>query len=52
MEWGAGRYERIVEQLLPAAEVVVERATPREGERVVDIGCGTGNAALLHAVTH
>lgn len=49
MVWGAGRYERIAEQLLPAAEVVVERATPREGERVVDIGCGTGNAALLAA---
>jgi SAM-dependent methyltransferase len=49
MEWGAGRYERIAEQLLPAAEVVVEQAAPREGERVVDIGCGTGNAALLAA---
>ena len=49
MEWGAGRYERIAEQLLPAAEVVVEQATPRDGERVVDIGCGTGNAALLAA---
>jgi SAM-dependent methyltransferase len=49
MEWGLGRYERIAEQLLPAAEVVVEQAAPREGERVVDIGCGTGNAALLAA---
>jgi ubiquinone/menaquinone biosynthesis C-methylase UbiE len=49
MEWGAGRYERIAEQLLGAAEVVVEQATPREGERVVDIGCETGNAALLAA---
>jgi ubiquinone/menaquinone biosynthesis C-methylase UbiE len=49
MEWGAGRYERIAEQLLPAAEVVIEQAAPREGERVVDIGCGTGNAALLAA---
>jgi SAM-dependent methyltransferase len=49
MEWGAGRYELIAEQLLPAAEVVVEHAAPREGDRVVDIGCGTGNAALLAA---
>ncbi|HEY6638117.1 MAG TPA: class I SAM-dependent methyltransferase [Solirubrobacterales bacterium] len=49
MEWGAGRYERIAEQLLPAAELVVEQAGPREGERVVDVGCGTGNAALLAA---
>jgi SAM-dependent methyltransferase len=49
MEWGQGHYERIAEQLLPAAEVVVEQAEPRDGERVVDIGCGTGNAALLAA---
>ena len=49
MEWGAGRYERIAEQLLPAAEVVVEQASLEEGEHVVDVGCGTGNAALLAA---
>jgi SAM-dependent methyltransferase len=49
MEWGQGRYERIAEQLLPVAEVVVERAELSRGERVVDIGCGTGNAALLAA---
>jgi SAM-dependent methyltransferase len=49
MEWGAGRYELIAEQLLPAAEVVVGQASIREGERVVDVGCGTGNAALLAA---
>ena len=49
MEWGAGQYELIAEQLLPAAEALVEQAAPREGEHVVDIGCGTGNAALLAA---
>ncbi len=49
MEWGAGRYERIAEQLLPAAEVIVDQAAPGQGERVVDIGCGTGNVALLAA---
>ena len=49
MEWGAGRYELIAEQLMPAAEVVVDQAAPRTGERAVDIGCGTGNAALLAA---
>ena len=49
MEWSAGQYEVIAEQLLPAAEVVVEKAAPADGERVVDVGCGTGNGALLAA---
>lgn len=49
MDWGLGSYERIAEQLLPAAEVVVAAAAPESGERVVDLGCGNGNAALLAA---
>jgi SAM-dependent methyltransferase len=48
-DWGAGRYERTAAQLLPAAHAVVERAAPAAGERVVDVGTGTGNAALLAA---
>ena len=39
----------IAEQLHPAAEVVVAAAAPTEGDRVLDLGCGTGNAALLAA---
>ena len=49
LDWSLGRYERTAEQLLPAARLVVERAAPRVGERVVDVGCGSGNAALLAA---
>ncbi len=49
MDWGLGCYERIASQLLPAAEVVVGCAAPAPGEHVVDVGCGTGNAALLAA---
>jgi|SRR5262245_3861166 len=49
MEWGQGRYEVIALQLLPAAEVVIDIADPTDGDTVVDVGCGTGNAALLAA---
>lgn len=49
MDWSLGRYERTAAQLLPAAEAVVGIAGPTEGDRVVDIGCGTGNAALISA---
>lgn len=48
-DWGLGSYERTAEQLLPAAEAVAGAAAPGAGERVVDLGCGTGNAALLAA---
>jgi SAM-dependent methyltransferase len=47
MDWDLGRYEHVAAQLFPVAEIVVHRLDPRVGERVVDIGCGTGNAALL-----
>lgn len=49
LDWGLGRYESTAQRLLPAARVVVETADVRAGERVVDLGCGTGNAALLAA---
>lgn len=49
LDWGAGRYETTAARLAPVAQVVVERASPRPGERVLDLGCGTGNAALLAA---
>jgi SAM-dependent methyltransferase len=49
MDWSLGHYEHTAAQLLPAARVVVDRAAPVAGERVVDVGCGTGNAALLAA---
>ena len=49
LDWGIGRYEHTAAQLAPAAEVVVDAAEIAPGERVLDLGCGTGNAALLAA---
>lgn len=49
MDWSLGHYERTAAALLPVAEVVVAAADPSDGEHVVDLGCGTGNAALLSA---
>ncbi len=48
-DWGVGHYESTAEQLLPAARAVVQSAAIRPGEHVLDLGCGTGNAALLAA---
>ncbi len=49
MDWSVGCYEQVGAQLAPVAERVVDAAQIRRGERVVDVGCGDGNAALLAA---
>jgi SAM-dependent methyltransferase len=47
--WGLGEYELIAEHLEPAASAVVELAGVNRGDRVLDLACGTGNAALIAA---
>ena len=48
-DWGLGRYELTAAELEPVARRVVAMANPLRGERVLDIACGTGNAAILAA---
>jgi SAM-dependent methyltransferase len=48
--WGLGAYARMAERLAPAAEAVADAADLRRGEAVLDVACGTGNAALAAAV--
>jgi SAM-dependent methyltransferase len=49
VDWGAGSYERTAAELAPVAQAVVSRAAVRPGDDVLDLACGTGNAALLAA---
>jgi SAM-dependent methyltransferase len=45
--WSLGDYTLLAEQLAPAAAETVAAAAPGAGSRVLDLGCGTGNAAAL-----
>jgi SAM-dependent methyltransferase len=47
--WGAGRYELMAERLESAAAEIVDLAAITPGDTVLDLACGTGNAALLAA---
>lgn len=49
VDWGTGHYEEVARQLEPVAERVVETTAVEDGERVLDLGCGSGNAALAAA---
>lgn len=40
--WGNGPYQRITETISDIHEVVVERLGPRDGDRWLDVACGTG----------
>ena len=51
MDWSVGSYERTAERLEPAAERAVTALGLTGGERVLDVVCGTGNAALVAART-
>src|SRR6266516_4428237 len=49
VDWDRGAYEDTAAELAPAAEHVVALAAPQPGQTALDLGTGTGNAALFAA---
>ena len=47
--WAAGDYTRVAEELTGVSAAVVEAAGIGPGMRVLDLGAGSGNTALLAA---
>lgn len=47
--WGVGEYGLMAERLQGAARAATDLANVAAGDRVLDVACGTGNAALLAA---
>ena len=43
--WGNGPYQRVTETISDIHQIVVERLTPRAGDRWLDLACGTGAVA-------
>lgn len=44
--WSLGDYTQLDRDVLPAATLVVDAVDISEGDRVLDVACGTGNVAL------
>ena len=49
VDWASGKYERTAAELEPVSQTVVEMAALSPAVDVIDLACGTGNAALLAA---
>jgi SAM-dependent methyltransferase len=49
LDWGEGTYENTAPTLVPATDAAMAKLALTPGERVLDLGCGTGNAAIAAA---
>ncbi|MEX0732201.1 MAG: class I SAM-dependent methyltransferase [Aquisalimonadaceae bacterium] len=47
--WAAGDFHEIARQTMSMSEALVAAVDPRAGQRVLDVACGSGNAALVAA---
>jgi ubiquinone/menaquinone biosynthesis C-methylase UbiE len=47
--WSAGDFSEVGRQVIPVSEALVEAVDPHAGQRVLDVACGAGNAALAAA---
>jgi ubiquinone/menaquinone biosynthesis C-methylase UbiE len=45
--WATGDFHKVARQVVGVSEALVQAADPRPGQRVLDIACGSGNAALV-----
>jgi ubiquinone/menaquinone biosynthesis C-methylase UbiE len=44
--WSAGDFDAIAQRILEVGKTIVAQVDPQEGERLLDVACGTGNAAI------
>ena len=44
--WSAGDFDAIAQRIWEVGDAIVSRVAVKEGERVLDVACGTGNAAI------
>jgi len=43
--WGSGPFELVADKIADVHDLLAERIEPREGERILDLACGTGAVA-------
>src|SRR4051794_17203341 len=48
-QWGVGSYEVTAAELAPASELAVDALELADGDQLLDLACGTGNAAAVAA---